>query len=70
MSRQLLLHGEWPEAIRRDPRLPAELLPPDWPAIDADQVFRRLATQYRQPGLREAARRLDTVPTTGAGPTT
>lgn len=64
MAQELLLHGEWLELIRRDPRLPADLLPPGWPAIEAEQVFRRLAVQYRQPSRHEASQRLDTIPGT------
>jgi phenylacetic acid degradation operon negative regulatory protein len=46
VTRQLLLHSEWLRLIRTDPRLPAELLPSDWPASQAEQRFHRLATQY------------------------
>ncbi|MEU8358376.1 PaaX family transcriptional regulator C-terminal domain-containing protein [Nonomuraea sp. NPDC048882] len=49
LARQLLLHTDWLQLIRQDPHLPAEHLPPDWPAIRAEQVFHRLARVYEPP---------------------
>jgi len=46
LARQLLLHTDWLQLVRQDPHLPAEHLPPDWPAIRAEQVFRTLARDY------------------------
>jgi phenylacetic acid degradation operon negative regulatory protein len=40
LARQLLLGYEWLELLRRDPRLPASCLPADWPAAEAQTVFR------------------------------
>lgn len=58
---QLLLHADWLELVRRDPHLPAEHLPADWPAGRAEEVFRSLARQYEGPAHREAVRLLDTI---------
>ena len=62
LARQLLLHADWLQLIRKDPRLPAELLPAGWPAIQAEAVFHRLATACRGPAQAAAAAVLDTVP--------
>ena len=43
LVRQLLLHTDWLDQIRQDPHLPAEHLPEDWPAADAEALFRELA---------------------------
>lgn len=61
LTRQLLLHTDWLQLIRADPRLPAEHLPVDWPAIRAEQVFRTLAQQYEAPARALAADMLDTI---------
>jgi hypothetical protein len=39
LARQLRLHAEWRQLIRKDPRLPAEHLPAGWPAIHAERLF-------------------------------
>jgi phenylacetic acid degradation operon negative regulatory protein len=39
---RLRLTAEWLETIRRDPRLPVEHLPADWPAVRAQKLFREL----------------------------
>jgi phenylacetic acid degradation operon negative regulatory protein len=49
-ARQLMLHTDWLDVIRTDPHLPAGHLPPDWPAIRAEQVFRELAGHYAAGG--------------------
>lgn len=56
-ARQLVLHTDWLEVVRGDPRLPAEHLPPGWPAIQAERVFRALARRY-ETGAEEIARDL------------
>ncbi|GII25651.1 PaaX family transcriptional regulator [Planosporangium mesophilum] len=61
LARQLLLHTEWLHLVRRDPRLPAEHLPGDWPAIRAEQVFRRLAEGYGESARTIAESVLDTI---------
>ena len=62
LGSQLLLHTDWLEMVRRDPHLPAEHLPADWPAIGAEELFHRLAQERAAPARAEAARTLDTVP--------
>ncbi|WP_460345995.1 PaaX family transcriptional regulator [Actinoallomurus acanthiterrae] len=61
LARQLLLHTDWLDLVRRDPHLPAEHLPADWPAVRAEQVFHSLAHRYEEPRTR-AAEILDGVP--------
>ncbi|MQA11329.1 MAG: PaaX family transcriptional regulator [Pseudonocardiaceae bacterium] len=61
LARQLLLHTDWLELVRSDPRLPAAQLPPDWPAIRAEQVFRALARAYQPSATAIAAEVLDTI---------
>ncbi|MGW0710121.1 PaaX family transcriptional regulator [Streptomyces sp. NPDC002643] len=58
----LLLVSEWLSIIRTDPRLPARHLPSDWPAGPAQETFRRVADQTREPGRRLAREQLDMVP--------
>lgn len=42
LTRQLLMQTEWLLLIRGDPYLPVEHLPPDWPAVPAENVALRL----------------------------
>lgn len=64
LARQLLLHTDWLQLVRTDPRLPAEHLPEHWPAIRAEQVFRALSSHYQPTAEQIAAAVLDTTPTT------
>ncbi|MFC5722330.1 PaaX family transcriptional regulator C-terminal domain-containing protein [Streptomyces gamaensis] len=59
---QLLLHTDWLECVRDDPRLPAEHLPADWPAIRAEKLFHSLARRCAAAARAEAGRVLDCVP--------
>ena len=61
LARQLLLHAEWLQLVRRNPRLPAEHLPAGWPAIQAEQLFEQLAAAYAGPARGIAATLLDTI---------
>ncbi|MFG1694755.1 PaaX family transcriptional regulator C-terminal domain-containing protein [Nonomuraea sp. NPDC049309] len=61
LARQLLLHTDWLQLIRQDPHLPAEHLPPDWPAIRAEQVFHRLARLYEPPAAKLASEIVETA---------
>lgn len=61
LARQLLLHTGWLDLVRRDPHLPAVLLPADWPAVRAEQVFHALAERYGAAAEREAAALLDVI---------
>jgi phenylacetic acid degradation operon negative regulatory protein len=51
----LILHTDWLQLVRQDPHLPAALLAPDWPAIRAEELFRRLAAQYGRTAPKLAA---------------
>ncbi|GGK95985.1 PaaX family transcriptional regulator [Sphaerisporangium melleum] len=62
LARQLLLHTDWLQLVRRDPHLPAEHLPRDWPAIRAEQVFQALARAYEPSAAALAATVLDVLP--------
>ncbi len=61
LARQLFLYGDWLQLVRRDPHLPAEHLPPDWPAIRAETVFRTLARRYEPTAAGLAGAVLDTL---------
>ncbi|MCO5984644.1 PaaX family transcriptional regulator [Actinoallomurus spadix] len=61
LARQLLLHTDWLDLVRRDPHLPAEHLPADWPAVRAEQVFHSLARRYAEPARARAAEILDGI---------
>ncbi|MFD8207858.1 PaaX family transcriptional regulator C-terminal domain-containing protein [Streptomyces sp. NPDC059695] len=54
LGRLLLLHTDWLDLVRRDPYLPAEHLPADWPAEAAETLFRELSARY-EPGARRIA---------------
>ncbi|QXJ26484.1 PaaX family transcriptional regulator [Actinomadura graeca] len=56
LVRYLLLTTEWLNLIRVDPRIPLRHLPPDWPAIRAQELLYTLRDRY-QDGAREIAER-------------
>ena len=62
LATRLSIVAEWLLAIRRDPRLPVQHLPSDWPAAPAQVVFHRLETSYDRPARAIASTLLDTVP--------
>ena len=62
LARQLVLHTDWLQLVRQDPHLPAQLLPVDWPAIRADEIFRELAGAYDASSAAIAEAVLDVVP--------
>ncbi len=55
LARELLLNSDWLQLIRQDPRLPTELLPADWPAVQAEEVFHDLAGAFRESAAGLAA---------------
>lgn len=59
LGRQLLLHTDWLDLVRRDPHLPAEHLPEEWPAARAEAVFRELAERFDPEAKRIAEEILD-----------
>ncbi len=62
LAAKLGLVSDWLQIIRRDPRLPVRHLPPDWPAVRAQDLFHRLARRLN-PGARAVAGKvLDTIP--------
>ena len=66
LASQLVLQTNWLQVIRRDPRLPVQYLPQDWPAEQAQQLFRGLYAEF-EPEARAAAAALDVVPDEEAG---
>ncbi|MGP3964034.1 PaaX family transcriptional regulator [Nonomuraea sp. 3N208] len=62
LARQLFLHTDWLQLVRQDPRLPAEHLPADWPAIRAEKLFHTLAHRYEATAAKLAAAVLDELP--------
>ncbi|MFD5159348.1 PaaX family transcriptional regulator C-terminal domain-containing protein [Streptomyces hawaiiensis] len=59
---RLRLQTEWLRIVRRDPRLPVEHLPDDWPAEQAEKTFRTVHERL-SPLARDASERLlDLVP--------
>jgi phenylacetic acid degradation operon negative regulatory protein len=53
LARQLWLISEWLLILREDPRIPLRHLPSDWPALGAEEVFRR-----RNDGLTAGAQKV------------
>jgi phenylacetic acid degradation operon negative regulatory protein len=62
LAARLSIVAEWLQAIRRDPRLPVQHLPQDWPAVRAQKVFRHLEAALDDPARVIAAKLLDTIP--------
>jgi phenylacetic acid degradation operon negative regulatory protein len=61
LARQLLLHTEWLDLVRRDPHLPGEHMPADWPAAQAEELFHALAGRFDEPAARLAAQVLEYI---------
>lgn len=57
----LRLSTHWLDIIRDDPRVPVHLLPADWPAIPAQQLFRSLHGAHLPAAEALARELLDTV---------
>jgi phenylacetic acid degradation operon negative regulatory protein len=62
LATRLTIVAEWLQVISRDPRLPVQHLPEDWPAASAQKTFRYLAEALRDPAEALAATLLDTRP--------
>jgi phenylacetic acid degradation operon negative regulatory protein len=58
----LRLSTQWLRIIRDDPRVPVHLLPPHWPAIEAQRLFRALHGTHRKASEALANKLLDTAP--------
>ncbi|WP_233625112.1 PaaX family transcriptional regulator C-terminal domain-containing protein [Actinoplanes sp. ATCC 53533] len=67
LAARLLMVAEWLGAIRRDPRLPVEHLPPGWPAVRAQKLFRELEAAGLEPARATAATLLDLRPDEDSG---
>lgn len=63
LAARLMIITEWLNAIQRDPRLPVQHLPPDWPAVRAQELFQRLESSLDEAARAIAATMLDTRPT-------
>jgi len=59
---RLRLATEWLRVIRRDPRLPVQHLPADWPAARAEETFRAVHARLDAPARDVARRVIETVP--------
>jgi phenylacetic acid degradation operon negative regulatory protein len=58
----LRLSTQWLRIIRDDPRVPLHLLPANWPAIEAQRLFRSLHGAQRPAAERIARELFDTIP--------
>ena len=58
----LRLSTQWLRIIRDDPRVPLHLLPANWPAIEAQRLYRSLHGSLRPSALKIAREVLDTIP--------
>jgi phenylacetic acid degradation operon negative regulatory protein len=61
LSRRTRLTAEWLLVIRQDPRLPAALLPREWPGVPAQELFRAVRRQLTGPGDELAGEWLTTL---------
>ena len=61
LAAQLVVQAHWLQVIRRDPRLPVQHLPADWPAEKAHRLFRTLYDEL-DPQAHAAVARLDVIP--------
>lgn len=52
LSALLMLQGEWQQIAQGDPRLPLRYLPSNWPAPEADRLFRDRFSTWEPPAQR------------------
>ncbi|MFF6947423.1 PaaX family transcriptional regulator C-terminal domain-containing protein [Streptomyces iakyrus] len=64
---RLRLQTEWLQIVRRDPRLPVEHLPADWPAEPAEKTFRTVHERLSPLAEEASERLLDLVPARRSG---
>lgn len=62
LPRRTILSAEWLRASRDDPRLPAPLLPADWPGQEAQDLYRSLSLGLSDGAEAALAELLETVP--------
>ncbi|WP_211262191.1 PaaX family transcriptional regulator [Nitriliruptor alkaliphilus] len=67
LARFLLLLTEWLLLVRIDPHLPVQLLPPDWPAVPAEQLVNQLRAAYEPAARASFAAFADLRPAPAAG---
>jgi phenylacetic acid degradation operon negative regulatory protein len=65
LARYLWMTTEWLQLVRTDPWLPVDRLPPDWPAVRAQEVLRSLRGRFEPAARRLAAEILEFVPLAG-----
>jgi phenylacetic acid degradation operon negative regulatory protein len=61
LTRHLLLLSDWLLLLRDDPRLPLNALPPDWPAVPAQEVFHRTHDRLQPRARRIVEREIDSI---------
>ncbi|WP_407564217.1 PaaX family transcriptional regulator C-terminal domain-containing protein [Streptomyces sp. 184] len=66
LSQRTRMTAEWLLLIRQDPRLPPALLPPEWPGVRAQEMFRTLQAELIGPAAELAAAWLATIADAGA----
>ena len=62
LAAHLLLQTHWLQLVRVDPRLPLPHLPRDWPAVRAEELFKRLSRENAPVARALAAEVLDVIP--------
>lgn len=62
----LRLITEWLQLLTEDPRVPLHLLPDDWPAVRAQELFLQLHAAHYDAAVAEAAELFDTIELPGA----
>lgn len=61
LARHLWLLSEWLLLLRDDPRIPLRHLPADWPAVAAQEVFRRTHDRLQTTARRIAEAEIDSI---------
>lgn len=61
LSRHLWLLSEWLLLLRDDPRIPLRHLPPDWPAVTAQEIFHRTHERLQPTARRIAEAEIDSI---------
>ncbi|MEH1124982.1 PaaX family transcriptional regulator [Micromonospora sp. CPCC 206061] len=67
LARQLWLVSEWLLIVRDDPRIPLRHLPPNWPAVTAEEIFRHRHNQLNPRVQRILDQVVDAVEVSAAG---
>ncbi|MDG4785344.1 PaaX family transcriptional regulator C-terminal domain-containing protein [Micromonospora sp. WMMD1102] len=68
LARHLWLLSEWLLLLRDDPRIPLRHLPPDWPAVTAQEIFRRTHERLQPKARRIAEAEIDSIRMSPADP--